>query len=167
MNLEVFPRSGYKRHLPAANPPVGCDREARTRNTRTKMALANGEEALQRRLAALEFVHSGKELGAAVAELLDQLPSGPLKLIATCLEGVALAAAVCAVRNSDTHWDFVNLSQASLPLEPEKRVIFVEPFDAGQGWRHAALRRFPTAEFAFPKRTLEKANGLDLAAPKS
>jgi hypothetical protein len=108
--------------------------------TRDSLADAYGE-AQQKMLE----IHDGYALAEAAEEVLSQLPAGPVSLLATSVEGVALAA-VCAARRADgTDWQRVDHGRRDRTLA--HRPVVVEPVDGGSGWRKAILRRHPDAVF--------------------
>lgn len=97
----------------------------------------------------MEVFHRGDVLAAAVRDLLSQLPSGRLVLLATTTAGAGVAAASAAQRNEPTTWIPVDFRLPAAGIEG--RAVVVDPVDAGAGWRDALLRRYPDAEFVTAK----------------
>lgn len=107
-------------------------------------------EHLRRSWAAADLLHQGPILRCAAEEVLEQLPTGSLVLVATSVEGAALAATCAALATArDITWQYFS------PLWPATasadHVVAVEASDPGDGWRHAVNRRFPDAHFIFPR----------------
>jgi hypothetical protein len=100
--------------------------------------------------------NSGASLLAAANRVADALTDEPVDLLATSVHGVALAAAVCVLRgeHSVTRWHHVRLLTAACATE--YRQFFVELTDPGAGWRLAATRRYPTAQFLFAEELLRR-----------
>jgi hypothetical protein len=87
-------------------------------------------------------VRNGTQLREAVANVLHQLPKGPLAIFSTSDEGAGIAAAAAASRGRNTFWRRISL--ASPPIPPEGyRVVIVEPVDPGRAWLSVAVSRFP------------------------
>ena len=99
-------------------------------------------------LEAMEAVHGSGALRAAAEQVLEQLPSGGMTLVATSIEGAAIAASCAAMSpRKGLTWRFVNLISQPDFSEP---VVVVEPTDPGSGWRSDVLTRLPQATFIFP-----------------
>ena len=96
-------------------------------------------------------LHGGVELARAVDLVLPQLPAGELTLVATSIEGTALAAA-CAMRRAPlpTYWARLDVHRLARQ-ELAGRVIVIEPVSAGNGWRRTIERRLPDATFLVPE----------------
>lgn len=97
----------------------------------------------------MRAVHSGEALDRAAQLLRRQLPPGPAVLLATSLEGVAVAA-VCAAGRPEfaTRWERLNLV-VPVAVAPSERVVVVEPVDGGSGWQRTIARQYPDALFLF------------------
>ena len=104
-------------------------------------------------------LYDGVSLRSAASSALEQLPEGPVALVATSEAGAGLAAACAALRDQPTTWRKINLlTDAGEMIHP---VVVVDPVDAGDGWRAAIRRRFPKALFV---KTASPDAELDLAA---
>lgn len=123
-----------RKKLPQVQPSIPAD-----------SLLANYLEGQEQ----MDALHDGDGLAAAVADLLPQLPAGPVALIATSTAGAGLAAACAAQRTEPTTWVSVDLR---LPAkEIEGKAVVADPVDAGAGWRNALLRGYPDAQFVTAK----------------
>ncbi len=89
-----------------------------------------------------EAAHAGGNLLAAARERCHTLPDGPVTLLATSAEGVALAGAIVALRSAPTSWRQVTLRQGPAI---DGTVAVVEMVQLGDGLRTALLRRYPGA----------------------
>jgi hypothetical protein len=102
-----------------------------------------------RAVGAASKLHDGVELRQAVAHIVCQLPRGPVTLIATSIEGAALAAACAADElNHQVDWQLVN---PMWEYQIGGTIIGVAPCDPGEGWKSALRTRFPDVTFAFPE----------------
>lgn len=96
------------------------------------------------RQAEMDRLYDGEVLRDAVIEVLKRLPSGPLTLVSTSVQGAGLVAACAAARAEPTGWRQVNLAHST--IEVSGAVVVVEPVDAGAGWRAAVAARYPGAQ---------------------
>jgi hypothetical protein len=96
----------------------------------------------------MDEVYEGAELRSLTRMVMDRLPDGPVLLISTSTQGAGLAAACAVMRPQPTRWRKLDLLLPSLE-EDGSRVVLLEVVDPGDGWRDAAQRRFPGAEFVF------------------
>jgi hypothetical protein len=95
------------------------------------------------RKAEQDAAHNGEVLRAAARSCCEKLQAGPVTLLATSAEGVALAGAIVALRASPTHWRQVNL-RAGSPVDGP--VAVVEMVRLGEGLRQALLAQYPEAQ---------------------
>jgi hypothetical protein len=104
--------------------------------------LADEYAAAQREM--LE-IHNGAALAALAKSVLSRLPAGPVSLLASSTEGLALAAVCAALKADGSDWQRVHHGggQETVAHVP----VVVEPVDGGRGWRQAILRRHPDAVF--------------------
>src|SRR5437868_4968211 len=107
------------------------------------------EQALLGDLAQAERLHLGDEIRLTALAILEGLPRRNVVLVATSIEGAALAA-VCSALAPERNlvWRLVNLIRSGEP-ELDTEVMVIEPADPGIGWRDAIMRRYPGARFAF------------------
>lgn len=89
-----------------------------------------------------EAAHDGANLIAAARERCRALPDGPVTLLSTSAEGVALAGAIIALRAAPTSWRQVTLRQRAAI---DGTVAIVEMVRLGDGLRAAMLQRYPEA----------------------
>jgi len=110
-------------------------------------------EPLARWEAAAALLHDGATLRCAAVDVLENLPDGQVVLVATSVEGAALAAS-CSLMAPfrSISWQIVNPLWCYPP--PAGIVVAVAPIDPGDGWKTALARRFPGIRFAFPRLTL-------------
>jgi len=105
----------------------------------------------------MEELHDGEKLREAAADVLAQLPPGPLVLLSASQSGAGLAATCAALRNQPTAWARVALTHhQALPTSGE--VVFVEPTSTDVGWLHAVQRRYPDAIVVSPRSGLSQIN---------
>jgi hypothetical protein len=95
-------------------------------------------------------LHIGEALDEAAEHILAALPPGPLSLLASSMEGVALVAVCAARRADDTDWQ--RISHAGDPVATAHPPIVVEPVNGGEGWQQAVRRRHPAARFLILER---------------
>jgi hypothetical protein len=113
---------------------------------------------IARAVTAASQLHGGVELKQAAQDIMCQLPRGTVTLVATSVEGAALAAACAAVASSQhVNWHLVN---PMWEYRIDGTVIGVAPCDPGEGWKSALRARFPEVGFAFPT-VREEANRHD------
>lgn len=104
-------------------------------------------EDYARRLSRMRTLHDGESLAEAANAILHELPDGPLYLLSTSAEGVALVAVLAALRTeAPTRWERVVFSNPRA-VPAGYRPVVVEPEDGGAGWRHAIESRYPGAAF--------------------
>jgi hypothetical protein len=96
----------------------------------------------------MDGLEDGAQLRAAACSVLKQLPDGPIMLVATSGAGAGLAATCAAMRDQPTAWRRIDLATDSGGIVDP--VVVVDPVDAGDGWRSAIARRWPTAVFVKP-----------------
>jgi hypothetical protein len=89
-----------------------------------------------------EAAHAGDNLLAAARECCKTLPEGPITLLATSAEGIALAGAIVALREAPTSWRQVTLRRGAAI---DGTVAVVEMVQLAEGLRAALLRRYPGA----------------------
>lgn len=106
-------------------------------------------EAYASTLQDMREVHGGTALRHAADLLRQQLPAGRLVLLATSIEGVAIAAACAAERAPlPTRWERLSLVVPAV-LESDEVPVVIEPADGGTGWRRTIERQYPNALFLF------------------
>lgn len=104
-------------------------------------------EDYARRLSRMRRLHEGQSMAEAASSVLHQLPDGPLCLLSTSTEGVALAAVVSSLRSDEsTVWERLDFGRPR-PIPSGHRVVVVEPEDGGPGWRSAIESKYPGATF--------------------
>jgi hypothetical protein len=105
-------------------------------------------ETLATRYARLQdemrMLQSGEALAAAADAVERELPGEPVVLVSTSDEGAGLAAACAARVGPGASWMKVDLLAAE-PVLDGRRVVAVEPVDAGAAWRQAVERAYPGA----------------------
>lgn len=105
-------------------------------------------------------LRDGAALLDAARGVLPHLPTGPLLLLSTSVEGTALAAVCATLRGSgSTTWARVNLVAPQL-LDEARHTVFVEPVDPGAGWRSAIEKHYPGADFLSAAAHAEEADAL-------
>jgi hypothetical protein len=93
-----------------------------------------------------EGLHDGGMLSQVVIDVLRRLPSGPVWMVSTSLEGTSIAAACSALAHDKRiRWDRITLTR---PLKAPRgsSVVVIEPSDPGEGWRQMVTRQFPRAK---------------------
>ena len=86
----------------------------------------------------------GKALRRWADAVLRRLPPGPVTLVATSVEGCALAAVVAAQRDEPTTWDQLALGRPQPKCKGT--VVVVEPLRLGDGLLNTLRRTVPGAE---------------------
>jgi hypothetical protein len=97
--------------------------------------------------AEMARLHDGDALSEVAWLVLSELPEGPISLLASTSEGIALAAACAAIRDDVTDWQRIRYDRSTTVAHMP---IVVEPVDGGEGWRDAVLGLYPTARFVVP-----------------
>jgi hypothetical protein len=91
----------------------------------------------------MEQVHAGDQLASTADDMAQRLPSGPVTMLSTTIEGAAIAA-VCAAQRPAASWRMIELSWQPAIIT-DTPVVFVEPVEPGAAWRDAVERRYPEA----------------------
>jgi hypothetical protein len=92
----------------------------------------------------MRTLRSGEVLAAAADAVGREIPAEPVVLISTSDEGAGLAAACAARLGGAASWMKGDLLETEL-VSDSRRVVVVEPVDAGAAWRQAVERAYPGA----------------------
>lgn len=97
------------------------------------------------RVPEQEAAHDGAALRRWARVVLDALPPGPVELVATSVEGCAVAAVVAAQRGEGpTRWRRLVLGRND-GISPGFAIIVVEPVQLGTGLHEAIREALPDA----------------------
>jgi hypothetical protein len=96
------------------------------------------------RLEEQRAAHDGHALRRWADVVVDQLPAGPLVLLAASTEGCVLAGVVASMRGAATAWERLDLGQDDAPDLGVRRVV-VEPALLAPGLLQVIERRLPDA----------------------
>ena len=108
------------------------------------MSTATLAEEYMRLQDEMNALHDGERLREAVADVLAQLPAGPLALFSTSDQGAGLAAACAAIRDDDTAWQKVHLAYP--PSAPDGyEIVIIEALPGGAAWLQAIGTAYPQA----------------------
>ena len=97
-------------------------------------------------MSKAETLHEGGQLSRVALDVIKVLPSGPVWMVSTSLEGTSVAAACSALApDRRISWDRVTLTR---PIRAPRgaSVVVVEPSDPGDGWRQMVKRQLPRAQ---------------------
>lgn len=95
-------------------------------------------------------LRDGLRLREAADDVLAQLATGPLVLLAASEAGAGLAATCAALRDEPTAWARVTLTHTQ-DLPAAGKVVFVEATLPDAGWLHAVQQRYPAATVVVPR----------------
>jgi hypothetical protein len=97
------------------------------------------------RLSEQEAAHDGAALRRWARTVLGALPGGPVELVATSVEGCALAAVVAAQREAaPTRWRRLVLGRDERS-STDFAIVVVEPMRLGAGLHQAIAEALPDA----------------------
>lgn len=98
------------------------------------------------RLSEQAAAHDGAALRRWSRMVLEALPPGPVILLATSVEGCALAAVVAAQRDeAPTRWDQLVLGRVDA-IAADAAIVIVEPAQLGSGLHEAIAEALPHAQ---------------------
>jgi hypothetical protein len=115
---------------------MSCSDELRSTDHATEWAAG--------RLTEQRAAHDGRALRRWADVVLRRLPSGPLVLASTSVEGCALAAVVAARRDEPTTWEHLALGRPQPGRDSP--VVVVEPLRLGHGTLTTLQRALPGAQ---------------------